>query len=144
MVKALASESVVVTGTVPDVRPYLQHADVVVAPLRLSQGVQNKVLEAMAMARPVVVSEKCAEGIDAPVGSALLAALTPADFAGHIERLLDDEGSANQIGDAARRCVVADYNWEVNLSRIDRRIAALAGGESPRARGRQLSRVLPA
>ena len=52
-VLALASERVVVTGTVPDVRPYLQHACAVVAPLRVARGIQNKILEAMAMARPV-------------------------------------------------------------------------------------------
>ena len=55
----------IVTGRVPDVRPYLQHADVVVAPLRIARGIQNKVLEGMAMARPVVVTGKALEGIDA-------------------------------------------------------------------------------
>jgi glycosyltransferase involved in cell wall biosynthesis len=64
-VRALASSGVVVTGTVPDVRPYLQHAAVVVAPLRLARGVQNKILEAMAMGRPVVASASCATALDA-------------------------------------------------------------------------------
>ena len=60
-VQALAQDSrVVVTGRVPDVRPYLKHARVVVAPLRVARGIQNKVLEAMAMARPVVVSAAAA------------------------------------------------------------------------------------
>ena len=63
-VKALASPSVTVTGTVPDVRPYLQHADVVVAPLRVARGVQNKILEAMAMGKPVVATNACGAGID--------------------------------------------------------------------------------
>ena len=64
-VQALAGGHIVVTGTVPDVRPYLAHAAVVVAPLRVARGVQNKVLEAMAMGRPVVASAECAGGIDA-------------------------------------------------------------------------------
>ena len=67
-VQALAGKHVVVTGTVPDVRPYLAHAAVVVAPLRIARGVQNKVLEAMAMGRPVVASAACAGGIDATPG----------------------------------------------------------------------------
>ncbi|MBW8897819.1 MAG: TIGR03087 family PEP-CTERM/XrtA system glycosyltransferase, partial [Massilia sp.] len=60
---------VVVTGTVPDVRPYIAHAAVSVAPLRIARGIQNKVLEAMAMATPVVVSPQALEGIDAVPGS---------------------------------------------------------------------------
>src|SRR5262249_42713982 len=67
-VKALAGDAVVVTGGVPDVRPYLRHAAVVTAPLRVARGVQNKILEAMGMARPVVVSLACAAAIDATVG----------------------------------------------------------------------------
>ena len=59
-VEALAGERVTVTGTVPDVRPYLKHAAAVVAPLRLARGIQNKVLEAMAMGMPVVASQECA------------------------------------------------------------------------------------
>ena len=58
----------IVTGTVPDVRPYLQHAAVVVAPLRVARGIQNKILEAMAMARPVVVSSAAASGVTAVPG----------------------------------------------------------------------------
>ena len=64
-VLALAGERVAVSGTVPDVRPYLQHAAVVVAPLRIARGIQNKILEAMAMARPVIASTECAAAVDA-------------------------------------------------------------------------------
>jgi hypothetical protein len=63
-----------VTGTVPDVRPYIAHAQVAVAPLRIARGIQNKVLEAMAMATPVVVSPQALEGIDAEPGSELVLA----------------------------------------------------------------------
>ena len=91
-VRALAGNpAVTVTGRVPDVRPYLSHASVVVAPLRVARGIQNKVLEAMAMAKPVVATAACAGGLSARAGlefdvaadapgfaSAVLAALAPA------------------------------------------------------------------
>ena len=77
----LRGDGVNVTGTVDDVRPYLQHAAAVVAPLRLARGIQNKVLEAMAMGRPVVASASCAAPIDAVVGTELLAASDAEGFA---------------------------------------------------------------
>ncbi|HEY8711131.1 MAG TPA: glycosyltransferase, partial [Burkholderiaceae bacterium] len=126
-VKALASDHVKVTGTVPDVRPYLQHAAVVVAPLRLARGIQNKVLEAMAMGRPVVASETCAQAIDARAGSELFTATTPMDFVRQIERLLRDPDKARSVGRAGRRCVLQRYGWEAHLSRIDPRLAAITG-----------------
>ena len=64
-VQALAGPHVVVTGTVSDVRPYLQHASAVVAPLRVARGIQNKILEAMAMEQPVVTVTSCADAIGA-------------------------------------------------------------------------------
>ena len=124
-VKTLASEHVKVTGTVPDVRPYLQHAAVVVAPLRLARGIQNKVLEAMAMGRPVVASETCAHAIVAQVGSELFTAETPADFVRQIDVLLSDPDRARRVGRAGRQCVLQRYSWEANLSRIDPRLAAI-------------------
>jgi glycosyltransferase involved in cell wall biosynthesis len=79
-VRALAGTAVSVTGTVADVRPYLQHAAVVVAPLRLTRGIQNKILEAMAMARPVVAARRCVEAIAADLGTELLVADCGADY----------------------------------------------------------------
>ena len=119
-VLALAADDVVVTGTVPDVRPYLQHATVVVAPLRLARGIQNKVLEAMAMARPVVASQSCADSIDARQGVELLAATEPADFVRQIGLLLQDSTRAAGIGEAGRRRVQQSYSWDAHLSGIDR------------------------
>jgi glycosyltransferase involved in cell wall biosynthesis len=77
-----------VTGTVPDVRPYIAHAAVAVAPLRIARGIQNKVLEAMAMATPVVVSPQALEGIDAVPGSELVLADGAAAFADACAALL--------------------------------------------------------
>lgn len=119
-VQALASPHVVVTGTVPDVRPYLQHAATVVAPLRVARGIQNKILEAMAMARPVIAATSCVEAIEAKPGEALLAAETADDYTQQISALLADPARASAIGAAGRSAVLAAYSWEAHLSRIDR------------------------
>ncbi|MDP2881155.1 MAG: TIGR03087 family PEP-CTERM/XrtA system glycosyltransferase [Azonexus sp.] len=118
-VLALAGETVTVTGTVPDVRPYLQHAAVVVAPLRIARGIQNKILEAMAMARPVVASSECAAAVDAIFGQELKTATTPADFIAEIDALLRNPESCHRIGKAARERVVTRYSWEAHLASID-------------------------
>jgi len=119
-VQALAGEGTVVTGTVADVRPYLAHAAVVVAPLRIARGIQNKVLEAMAMARPVVASTACAGPIAAEIGKELLAAGSAADYSDRIDALLVDRAHADNIGNAARRRVLGHYSWDAHLALIDR------------------------
>ena len=127
-VQALAGEQVDVTGTVPDVRPYLQHAAVVVAPLRLARGIQNKVLEAMAMARPVVASASCAAPIEAAEGSEIVVADDAAAFAQRIVELLQAPERSAAVGAAARQRVLADYAWTAHLSRIDRHLTAVVFG----------------
>lgn len=118
-VLALASDAVVVTGTVPDVRPFLQHASVVVASLRVARGIQNKILEAMAMARPVVASQSCVEAIDARAGEELIAAETVEDFVREIDALLKSPAHALAVGQAGRRRVVKSYSWDVHLGGLD-------------------------
>jgi polysaccharide biosynthesis protein PslH len=118
-VRALAADDVVVTGTVPDVRPYLQHAAVVVAPLRLARGIQNKILEAMAMARPVVAASTCVQAIDAHDGEHLLAADEANDYVKAVSDLLRQPTRAASIGAAGRACVLAGYDWDARLSSID-------------------------
>jgi sugar transferase (PEP-CTERM/EpsH1 system associated) len=119
-VQALAGDGVAVSGTVPDVRPYLAHAAVVVAPLRVARGIQNKVLEAMAMARPVVVSTDCASGIDAAAGVDLEVAADTEEFVARVDALLRDPARAVRMGAAARNRVLAHYDWDARLSRFDR------------------------
>lgn len=126
-VRALVGPAVSVSGTVPDVRPYLQHARVVVAPLRLARGLQNKVLEAMAMARPVVTAAACAEAIDARVGFELAAARSAGDFVREIDALLADAPRAQALGAAARRCVQQRYSWAARLQAIEHDVQALVG-----------------
>jgi len=121
-VTALAGPGVVVTGTVADVRPYLQYATVVVAPLQVARGVQNKILEAMAMGRPVVASTACAEAINAQMDQELMAANRASDFAQQINVLLRSPQRSAEIGQAGRKRVQMDYSWSAHLSRIDRHL----------------------
>jgi sugar transferase (PEP-CTERM/EpsH1 system associated) len=115
-VLALASDPrVIVTGLVPDVRPYLKHAKVVVAPLRVARGIQNKVLEAMAMERPVVVSGTAAEGLTGVRGIDFETATTAEEYALTVARLTDVE-RGRAMGKAARRRVISDYSWDANLA----------------------------
>ena len=117
-VRALASlPGINVTGAVPDVRPYIAHARVAVAPLRIARGIQNKVLEAMAMGRPTVVSAQALEGIDAVPGSELLLAEDAARFAQAVSQLIVQDAAA--MGRAARAKVETRYGWEANLAKID-------------------------
>jgi sugar transferase (PEP-CTERM/EpsH1 system associated) len=121
-VQALAQQAgIVVTGTVPDVRPYIAHAEVAVAPLRIARGIQNKVLEAMAMGRPVVVSAQALEGIDAEAGRELLLADDAAAFVTTVARLLREPDLA--VGPAARANVQRQYSWPSKLARIEEKLA---------------------
>ncbi|MFC0384241.1 TIGR03087 family PEP-CTERM/XrtA system glycosyltransferase [Muricoccus vinaceus] len=117
-VTALAAlPGVHVTGRVPDVRPYLAHAAVAVAPLRIARGIQNKVLEAMAMARPVVASPQAFEGVRARPGQDLLVADGPAETARCVAEVLD--GAHPGLGDTARAAVLGAYDWSATLRRLD-------------------------
>ncbi len=113
---------VCVTGAVPDVRPYLAHARVSVAPLRIARGIQNKVLEAMSMAMPVVVSPQALEGIAATPGSEVVLAEDPARYAEAITALLREPATA--LGQAAREKVQSCYGWSANLAGVDRLLAS--------------------
>jgi sugar transferase (PEP-CTERM/EpsH1 system associated) len=116
-VRALAADpAVLVTGEVPDVRPWLAAADVVVAPLRLARGIQNKLLEAMAMARPVVASTAAAEGLDVTPGAHLIVAPDAAAEAGAIGALLADPARAEAMGRAARGRMTERYDWNRALA----------------------------
>ncbi|PTQ65964.1 sugar transferase (PEP-CTERM/EpsH1 system associated) [Sphingomonas sp. PP-CE-3G-477] len=116
-VQALASDHVTVTGAVDDVRGWLAAADVCVAPLKLARGVQNKVLEAMAMARPVVASAAAAEGIDH--AGTIRVAETAAGFAAEVIALLEAPEDAAGLGESARAQVIRRYGWDARLAPLD-------------------------
>jgi len=118
---------VTVTGAVPDVRPFLAHAALSVAPLRIARGVQNKVLEAMSMGKIVVATPQAAEGIRAIPGQELFVACDAPDFALHVTMLLQRQDRA-AMGTAARIRVLKDYSWENNLKRIDSLLSTDSSG----------------
>ncbi|HET8576637.1 MAG TPA: TIGR03087 family PEP-CTERM/XrtA system glycosyltransferase, partial [Methylomirabilota bacterium] len=109
----------VVTGRVADVRPYFESATVAVAPLRIARGLQNKVLEAMAMRVPVVASPEAALGIEAQPDRDLLVADGPAAFARAVLRLLRDPWARERYAAAGRACVEQQHNWDRLLARLE-------------------------
>ena len=113
MVARLAEiEGVEVVGTVPDVRPYLAEAAVVVVPLLVGGGTRIKIFEAMAMEKPVVSTALGAEGLKVDAGEHLLLADAPDEFARAVNTLLDDREMRTQIGGAARRVVCENFSAE--------------------------------
>lgn len=116
-VQALAGDGIVVTGSVANIRPYLAHAAIAVAPLRIARGIQNKVLEAMAMARPVIVSPQALEGITVKTGQEVILAENAAAFISHISAQLSQPDNA--LGQAARRRMEQSYSWDSSLQRLD-------------------------
>ncbi len=105
-----------VTGSVDDVRPYVAHASVVVAPLQIGCGVQNKVLEAMAMAKPVVVSPLACEGIRVADGREVLVASEPGQFVDCIDHILSS--TSHEMGMRARLRIEHDFRWDFSI--VDR------------------------
>jgi len=119
-VKALeATRTVRVTGRVDDIRPYMAHADIVVAPMRIARGIQNKVLEAMAMGRPVVTSSQGFEGIEATPDKHLVVADGAEALSGAILALLGDKTRRAALGRAGRAQMEQAYGWDAKLERLD-------------------------
>ena len=119
-VRRLADKDrVVVTGRVDDVRPYFDSAAVAVAPLRVARGLQNKVLEAMAMRVPVVASPAAFEGISAVAGRDLLVAAGPKAFSRAVVALLRDPAARERYAAAGRTCVETSHNWSRLLQRLE-------------------------
>ncbi|MGB5306993.1 MAG: glycosyltransferase, partial [Gammaproteobacteria bacterium] len=118
-VRRLASApGVEVTGAVPDVRPYLAHAHAAVAPLRIARGVQNKVLEAMAMAKPVLATSAAVEGIDFNGPRELLVADDESRMADQAIRMLQPDTPVD--AGIARQWVCRRYDWDTNLMELNK------------------------
>jgi polysaccharide biosynthesis protein PslH len=112
------NNGVIVTGFVNDIRPYYQMADICIIPLRLARGVQNKVLEAMSMGKPVVVTSKAIEGIMAVSGDQVFVKDTPASFAEAVFQLFKDNSLRNSMGMHARKFILDNYDWEANIKKF--------------------------
>jgi sugar transferase (PEP-CTERM/EpsH1 system associated) len=126
-----------VTGRVPDVRPYVGHADVSVSPLRVARGVQNKVLQAMAMGKPVVASPQAFEGIRAVAGQDLLVADGAAGTVAAVKSVL--RGEHPGLGARARAAMEAGYAWSGSLAKLDTWVKASLEGRVPGATSQQQS-----
>jgi sugar transferase (PEP-CTERM/EpsH1 system associated) len=132
-VQALALlPGVTVTGRVPDVRPYLDSAELFVAPLRIARGIQNKVIEAMAMGLPVVASVPAWTGTGLAEGEGGVVAADAETFAQRAASLLGDPARRAAMGEAGRRAVERDYAWDTQFAVLDRIVAEAAAG-GPRA-----------
>lgn len=130
-VRRLASRAgVEVTGTVPDVRPYLRGAAVAVAPLRVARGAQNKTLEAMASGLPVVCSTAVADGLGVGEPHGVHVADDPGEFARHVVALLDDPERRKAAGLRARAHVEKHHRWEDLGAGLEALLMALAGGRA--------------
>jgi sugar transferase (PEP-CTERM/EpsH1 system associated) len=116
--RALASESVRITGTVPDIRPYLDRAAVCVVPLRSGSGTRIKIFEAMAMGKAVVSTTVGAEGLPVTHGENIMLADAPEDLARTAVRLLRDPDLRARLGRAARTLVERDYSWAAAAERF--------------------------
>lgn len=135
-----AIPGVTVTGSVPDVRPHVRQSALMVAPLNIARGTQNKILEAMAMGVPVVTSPLAAAGVDAVSGEHLLVARTPAEYAQAILQLLDGPMDRKRLAGAGRQRILTHHRWETSMRKLDtiierclakdtrsRRISSLSG-----------------
>jgi sugar transferase (PEP-CTERM/EpsH1 system associated) len=101
-----------VVGQVPDVRPYLARASVAIVPLRIARGVQNKVLEALAMSKATIASPGALEGLDPSVHEAALSASSAAEWVDTVLRLFDDDALRRRLAAAGRRFVEQHHCWE--------------------------------
>jgi glycosyltransferase involved in cell wall biosynthesis len=110
---------VAVTGSVPDVRPYVRASALMVAPLNIARGTQNKILEAMAMGVPVVTSPVAAGGVDAVPGEHLLVARGHEEQAQAIVRLLDDHAERQRLSLGARARMLSHHAWPSSMRRLD-------------------------
>ena len=116
-----------VTGFVPDIRQCIGKADVCVVPLRIARGIQNKVLEAMAMGKPVVSTAQAFEGIRAQAGTDVVVGADEQSFADAVIALLREPARARDIGQRARACVEAEYSWERSLQPVELLLRGEAG-----------------
>ncbi|VAY89040.1 conserved hypothetical protein [mine drainage metagenome] len=121
-------EGIQVTGRVADVRPYLAHAHWVVAPLRIACGIQNKILEALAMEKPLMASAQAMEGLDIPsLGPGCLTATTQEEWVAKAQPWL--QGPPQRIS-AHRQWVMRHFDWATNLKVVDDLLSSAQTGQT--------------
>jgi sugar transferase (PEP-CTERM/EpsH1 system associated) len=110
---------VTVTGSVPDVRPFIRSSALMVAPLNIARGTQNKILEAMAMGVPVVTSTIAAGGVDAESVKHFLVADTPEEYAQSILRIVESPEERERLASAGRQRMLSHHAWPHSMARLD-------------------------
>jgi sugar transferase (PEP-CTERM/EpsH1 system associated) len=110
---------VTVTGSVADVRPFVLESALMVAPLDIARGTQNKILEAMAMGVPVVTSTVAASGVDAVNGEHFLAASSPEQYADAILRIMENPVERERLARAGRERMLSHHSWDKSMDRLD-------------------------
>jgi sugar transferase (PEP-CTERM/EpsH1 system associated) len=111
---------VTVTGSVPDVRPYLHRSAAMIAPLNIARGTQNKILEAMAAGVPSVVSSVAAGGVDAVADEHLLVADTPEDYVQALQQIVGNRALRKRLALAGRERMLTHHAWPTSMRRMDR------------------------
>lgn len=117
--KIAKDKSVVVTGRVPDLRPYIEKSQVAIDPLRIGAGLQNKILEGMSMELPMVVTEIANEGIGAVDGEHIFVASNSSDFASKVCMLLKNPSLRRRIGENARQFIEVNWSWKKHFSDLE-------------------------
>ncbi len=121
-VMVLKSANVDVSGWVPDMRVCYARARIFIAPMQIGTGLQNKILEAMAMKVPCITSPLAYQAIQAEEGQEILVAGTPAEYADHVLALLNNPAKAREIAQSGHDFILRNYNWETETAKIDRLI----------------------
>lgn len=118
-VQRLASEKVVVTGWVDDVRDYYAKAKIFIAPMQIGTGLQNKLLEAMAMKTPCITSPLANNALGAMHDREIMVARSPSEYVNHIKTLLQNPGKAIEIAHNGHDFVLKNYNWEAVTDKLN-------------------------
>lgn len=118
-VRALAGNDVFVTGSVADVRPYLERASVFVCPMRSGAGIKNKILQAWAMGKAIVSTTAGVGSLKTAEGQNILIRDTPEEFAAAVVGLLRDPAQAARLGEAGRRTIESHYTWAAKTSELE-------------------------
>ncbi len=128
-VLSLSSDLVHVTGRVSDTRPYYRGAKMLVAPMFISTGVQNKILEAMAMGVPVITTPQAAAALGRQEGVPVLTASDPSEFAGHIMHILNHPAAAEELASRAVEFVHQNFSWEAAAESLEKVLARAASAD---------------
>ena len=134
---------VTVTGSVPDVRPYLWRSALMVAPLAIARGTQNKILESMAAGVPVVTSGIAAGGVDALPEKHLLVADTPEQVAEAVLRIVDNPADRSRLAAAGRARMLSHHDWTQSMHRLDKIIEKCLGAARPSRRAAIADNMAP-